>query len=312
MIRKSIFFTLIIFSFLACEEEINYQGEFEENYALFCVINADSSKQTAMVKKNFSDKGSEENNYVQNVIINLSSKNKSEQLKDTSLIDNNEVTEIYYTDNFKPANGSKVEIRAEIPNGKILSSTIAVPYFTLFFFEESNLFIPDYDDPSRLFVGWSLHDGSDGLSFLTRLSINYIVNKNGVETKHILAVPVEYIIQNDNKLPVYPQATRTAFQIYRQSIIDETLNEISAGDTSKSSYTIQSANFEVFIMEQNLANYSASIESFKNSFSVKVYEPVITNIDGGLGVFGAYVKRSMKINFEPSYVRSFGYKYKKD
>ncbi|MCB9219896.1 MAG: DUF4249 family protein [Ignavibacteriales bacterium] len=312
MIRKSIFFTLIIFSFLACEDEINYQGEFEENYALFCVINADSSKQTAMVKKNFSDKGSEENNYVHNVIINLSSKNKSEQLKDTSLINNNEVTEIYYTDNFKPANGSKVEIRAEIPNGKILSSTIAVPYFTLFFFEESNLFIPDYDDPSRLFVGWSLHDGSDGLAFLTRLSINYTVNMNGVETKHILAVPVEYIIQNDNKLPVYPQATRTAFQIYRQSIIDETLNEISAGDTSKSSYTIQSANFEVFIMEQNLANYSASIESFKNSFSVKVYEPVITNIDGGLGVFGAYVKRSMKINFEPSYVRSFGYKYKKD
>ncbi|MCB0747883.1 MAG: DUF4249 family protein [Ignavibacteriae bacterium] len=312
MIRKIMFFAIVVFSFLACEEEINYQGVYEENYSLFCVINADSNKQTAMIKKNFSDKNSDANNYVQDVTIYLSGKNKSEQLKDSSFINSNELTEIYYTDNFKPANGSKVEIIAEIPNGKILSSTISVPYFTLFFFEESNLFIPDYDNPSRLFVGWSLHDGSDGLSFLTRLSINYIVNKNGVETKHIFAVPVEYIIQFDNKLPVYPQATRTAFQIYRQSIIDETLNEISAGDTSKSSYTIQSANFDVFIMEQNLANYSASIESFKNSFSVKVYEPVITNIEGGLGVFGAYVKRSMKINFEPSYVRSFGYNYRKD
>ncbi|MCP5061130.1 MAG: DUF4249 family protein [Ignavibacteriae bacterium] len=309
MIKKIILSILIFYSIFGCEEEVTFQAEYEEKAVLYCIINADSSNQFAMIKRNFSDKATIENNYIKNASIKLKYYDKFVEFKDTSSIENNIETDYYYANGFKPQLGSDLEINVELPNGDSLTSKIVVPKFTLFVFEKSILQIPSSQDPSRLYVGWTLRNAIDNLAFLTRLTINYKVFKDGIITDHIYPIPVEYVIKNNNKLPVYPQATRTSFQTFPQNVINTAFSEISKGDTSKGNYAISGATFEIFIMEENLAEYSASIESFKNSYSVKVYEPQITNIDGGLGVFGAYIKKSMNVNIDKDYVESFGYYY---
>jgi len=309
MIKRIMLIIAIIYSFIGCEENVVYKSGFNEIPALYCVINADSSNQYAMLTNNYSEKDEAGNNYIKDANIQITVNNESVEFKDSSTTKNNVETDFYYVNGFKPKLGSEIEIKAELTDGRSLSSSLAIPKFSLFVFEKSFVTIPSSQDPSRLYVGWTLRNSSDNLSFLTRLTINYSVNKNGIETKHDYPIPIEYVISNNNKLPVYPQAARTSFQVYPQSIISTAFSEISVGDTNKSSYTILNANFEVFIMEENLTNYSASIESFNNSYSVKVYEPQISNINGGLGVFGAYVKRSMDVFVEPEFIESFGYNY---
>lgn len=309
MIKKIIYSIIIVYSLFGCEEDITFQAEYEEKAILYCIINADSNNQFVMLKRNFSDKNTQENNYIKNAIIKLKYNDDLVEFRDTSSIENNVETDFYYANDFKPLLGSELEINVELPNGNNLTSMIVVPKFSLFVFEKSILQIPSSQDPNRLYVGWTLRNAIDNLAFLSRLTINYKVFKNGIVTDHVYPVPVEYVIKNNNRLPIYPQATRTSFQTFPQNIINTAFEEISAGDTSKGSYSISNATFEIFIMEENLAKYSASIESFNNSYSVKVYEPQITNIDGGLGVFGAYIKKSINVNIDKDYVESFGYQY---
>ena len=100
------------------------------------------------------------------------------------------------------------------------------------------------------------------------------------------------------------------YQVLSQKSIDIFFQKISEGDDAKNNYTILGGEVELFILEENLARYFASTETFKNSYSVKVYESIISNISGGKGVFGAYVKRTLPIRISPSYIRSFGYSVK--
>ncbi|MEE9430144.1 MAG: DUF4249 family protein, partial [Melioribacteraceae bacterium] len=290
MIKKILYLVFLIFSIFGCDDEVTFQAEYEEKEILYCVLNADSSNQYALLKTNFENKNSQQNHYIKNAKITLKQNKVTSELRDTSALNNNTETDFYYSKNFKPPLGSEIEITAELPNGKVLSAFLTVPNFSLFVFQQSLLTIPSSQDPTRLYIGWTLRNGNDNLAFLTRLIINYRINKNNIETEHSYTIPIEYIIKNDNTLPVHPQIGRSSFQVYSQQVIDRAFREISIGDTNKSAYTIVNANLEIFVLEENLTNYSASVEAFKNSYSVKVYEPQISNIEGGLGVFGAFIK----------------------
>jgi len=311
MIRNIFILLVVICSLFACNEDIVYRAPFEEEFILYSIINADSNLQFVMLKKSFSDKNSNENNYIKDASISLISDNLIEELKDTTINSNDIEADLYYTKNFKPGLGSKIKIRAELKNGKILTSSIIIPKFTSFLIDQFNLIIPPVIEPTFLHISWTLRNPSSKLAFLPRLTINYKIKKNNIETKHSYEIPSEYIKQGNENIPIYPTAIRGQGVVYPERTIETAFEEISKGDTDKSSYTIEYVDFEVFIMEENLTNYSASIQSFKNSYSVKIYEPLISNISNGLGVFGGYVTRGEKVPLDSGFVLSFGYNLEK-
>ncbi len=311
MIVKGFSFIVIIYLLFACNEEVNYRAPFNAKPILYCAINADSNTQFVMLKKSFYDEHTDGNNYIKDAKIKLIGKNKSVELLDTTINHNGSELELYYTKNFKPGSGEKIKIKAELSNGNIITSSIVVPALTKFYIDQIGLIIPPIIDPQFMYVSWTLRNQNEGLSFLPRLTIHYKVNKNNTEKEYSYEIPSEYIVNKNEKTPIYPLASRLQYITYWQKTINTAFMEISKGDPDKSNYTIRYIDLEVYIMEENLAAYSTSIESFNKGYSVKIYEPILSNIEGGLGVFGAYIKRGKRIPFDEDYITSFGYNFEK-
>jgi hypothetical protein len=113
---------------------------------------------------------------------------------------------------------------------------------------------------------------------------------------------------NGELKPVFPGVTRDKILIYDYAAINKVMLDISAGDYDKYSYVIQDAWLEIVVTDKNLANYYGSTEGFLDDYSVRLDEVTYSNIEGGLGVFGAYKVTSRKLNVEENYVQSFGYR----
>ena len=118
---------------------------------------------------------------------------------------------------------------------------------------------------------------------------------------------MEYRMDGNERIPIYPSVTENNFQSYSHSAVDFALRHISEGDTNKSNYKIIGGALHIYILEENLATYFASSETFKNTYTVKVFETIVSNIEGGKGVFGAYIRKTLPVKISNSYIRSLGY-----
>ncbi len=303
-------FTMIIL--ISCEDDITYKSEFEEEPVVYCIIDAEKQDQYAIVKKSFDNNVKVEENYIQNVQISLST-----QYQTIDLVENEGDGVIfpknyYYTNNFQPASGNSLSLRALFPDNTEVNSTITLPQFSLFFFEVSSdapeLNIPlEKEFASDFVLRWNIKTVSENLAFLIVLYIDYSKLAGDLEINNRVEIPLEYVNEGENLVPLYSTVTNKNFQVLSQKSIDILMQKISEGDDAKTNYTILGGEVQLFILEENLAKYFASTETFKNSYSVKVYETIVSNIIGGKGVFGAYVKRTLPIRISPSYIRSFGY-----
>ncbi len=311
MMRKVFSYIAIVFLFFACDTEVNYRAPFTEKPILYCAINADSSTQFVMLKKSFYNNNSVGNNYIKDAKIQFITEREIVELSDTIINNNGSEVDLYYAKNFKPKLGENVKIKAELNDGRIITSSIVIPGLTKFYIDQIDLIIPPIVNPEYMDVSWTLRNQNENLSFLPCLTIHYKVTKNNSEEELTYEIPSEYITSENKKIPIYPLAGRVQYITYWQKTINTAFLEISKGDPDKSNYTIQYIDLEVYIMEDNLAGYSASIESFNRGYTVKIYEPLLSNIQGGVGVFGAYIKRGKRIPFDEDYITSFGYKFEK-
>ena len=88
------------------------------------------------------------------------------------------------------------------------------------------------------------------------------------------------------------------------------MQEISGNDPNKRNYIIEKATFSVLAVDPLLSTYYTQYTTYSQSFSVKLYPPENSNIQGGKGIFGIYYKYSKPLNVDSMYVHSFGYQYK--
>lgn len=298
---------LILVFTLSCEDSINYQAEFNEESILYCIINADEDSHYAILKRSYADKNTLDDNYIEDAEITLSSDNKVVNLMKNEGDGTVLPKQYYSTNNFKPSFGSSVTINAKLADNSELSSTIQLPDYSLFFFDRHLLEIPLSNYSESYILRWTLKNPVNDYTFLTGLFIEYSVLENNVEQLKKIEIPVDEVYQNGVYFPIYPQVTQENYQRLSQENIDSVLTRISEGDTNKVNYKILGGYLDLYIIEENLATYYSSSDAFRNAFSVKVYENIISNINGGKGVFGAYIKKTLPIEISPSYIRSFGY-----
>ena len=312
MIKKvaKILISLSFITLFSCEDSITYKSDFEEEPILYCIIDGEKNDQYAIVKKSFDSIDGVEENYISNVKISLTTQYQSIDLLEKEGENSTFPANYYYTNEFQPAFGNSLSIRAFLPDNSELTSTITLPQFSLFFFDVPELAIPLETMATDYKLRWNIKNALENIAFLTVLYIDYIKFEGNQEVMNRIELPLEYIDEGDDLVPIYSTVTNKTYQYLSQNAIDIALQNISAGDDAKSNYTILGGEVELYILEENLAKYFASTETFKNSFSVKVYETIVSNIKGGKGVFGAYIKRTLPIRLSNSYLKSFGYTVK--
>jgi len=298
-LRKSLY-TLIFISFIlfSCEENISYLGKFEQQYSLNCILRSDKDIQFATLKMSYPPGETLPNTDVKGAIIKLILPDTTLFFKDSVLADNTTgippVKSFYYLENYRLKKGTTVKIEAILPGGKTLSAETHSPYFNKLYLVEgsSPTIIPTEYGGDTYYYKWE-HFGIFG-TFIYGPSfyVRYFVSGNEAIIRY-KEVSGKKMLTNEYKILT--------------SFVDDAMRDISSGIDDKSKVHIMDACFEVKVFDNALGIYVNSIKTFEDEFSVRISEPNISNINGGLGIFGTYISEQFDIGITSDYIQSFGY-----
>ncbi|GBD91336.1 hypothetical protein BMS3Abin04_02063 [bacterium BMS3Abin04] len=319
MINKLKYILIFIYLILvvSCDDTVSFKAPLDKEYVMYSIVNGESNSQAVFLGKSYDVSGfnpfsNTSDQSIGDAEVSFIINGERYLFQDTlSNQFNNErfsgPMHFYVNHKLPDLTISTIKLNARLKNGKELNAVINVPYFSLFVFEQAEIGIFKKMEKNYILIKWKVKGATTEISFLPRLIIKYEYN-NGKERKEMIkVVPKNYILQG-NYLPVFPQASKEELILYQKSAVDRAFAEISIADTNKSHYTIKGGAFEVYILDINLNQYYSSINTFEDGFTVKLYEPIVSNINGGLGLFGAYLKRDIPVILDKKYIESFGYK----
>ncbi len=313
--RKKVFYVLILLLVIinyGCKNTFEPNAAFRERYVLTGVMRSDTSLQIVTITHTYRPEGTNPNSYtnppyVVGAEVDMWYKYKLYELRDTVLtrLDTSRYkgpVHCYYVKGLRPDPGEYVDIQALLPNGLLLQSTTQLPDAdSLTFFDSaSDLLIPSALHANNIYVGWQ----PLGLTYSPRIEIIYY--KAGDTTPHAEEVPLQYYNNNGKITPVYPPTSTSNQLVVDLPTIEQALQSISP-DSAKHLYTIAEMDFTVITYDQYLSTYYYSIQNLNSGYTVTLNEPDFTNVKGGYGIFGSYVKRTFKLTFTRSFLQQNGY-----
>jgi hypothetical protein len=113
-----------------------------------------------------------------------------------------------------------------------------------------------------------------------------------------------------NGKAVYPTYTFGTSCTFDFAAIDSAMAQISAGDSQKKNYGAHSMMFDVLEYDAPLSKYYSSVNGSLDQFSIRIDQPVYSNIGGGIGIFGSYFDNKFTIDMDYAFVTVFGYRYR--
>lgn len=302
------FFVLVLLISSGCDESFNPFGEFKEKFVLMGIIRGDSLKQVATIVRNYPEQGKTQNiNWVSDAEITVWQGDSVYVFRDSStqIIDpvfGETTIEFFYHPNIRLEPGAKLEIEALLPDRRLISQT-TVP--TEIIFKRLTTVIPPV--ASKIQIGWNTV--SPGSIYTAKFMIRYLKKINGINEEFLIEVPQRYIDLNGNQVPVYPVPDRNTTFIYEPDAVTEIMEKISEGDPQKNNYSVfQVPLIEVIVMDDNLSRYFSTTTGSFDDLTVRVNETDYSNVEGGLGIFGSYIKGTYStVKLLPEYIQSFGY-----
>jgi hypothetical protein len=158
---------------------------------------------------------------------------------------------------------------------------------------------------SHVDFAWNV--GTVDNAYLTRVSIYYYKADDPQKKVLVTYVPLQYILQDGKYVAVTPKPNNSNVLILEVETISKTMELISEGDPNKQNYCILGPYLEVIAFDKNLSTYFNSIVRANDAYSVNLNEVDYTNITGGLGIFGIYMRNYWSFVFTHVYIKSFGY-----
>ena len=316
MKRNIILFIITVFVFISCEEGFEPTTEFREDYVMYGILDGDSTYQTVVISKsysaeNFDPYSNTTDPDIQNAVVTIKGNDKEYVLRDTSIerADQSRYSNpqyFYYTNDFQPKVGEEVEIKAVLPNGKILESQTQLPHYSLFTWADSDEMLPISTIYDQVLFRWKLNNSPDDLVYLPRFLIHYFQKVNGVDVRKVKEVPYNLVRIGGQLKEQFPSATGKNYILYDTTIVYDTFKDLK-GTGSPSDITIIKGEIEVTIMDNNFGNYYSSIQTLNDGFTIKIYEANYSNIKGGIGIWGSYFIKSKDIEVLPDFTKRFGY-----
>jgi hypothetical protein len=314
---------VLIIAVISCDDQVDPKTDFSQVYSLNCIIRTDSAFQVATITKSYNVNGYDpysntEDPFIKGAQVRIFYDNTIYYLRDTSVArtaDSRYKTPLnfYYTKNLFPHRSLPIRIEAILPNGKTLSSSGEIISPNTLYLYSSSPSIPSFNPISRINFNWGelgLIYRTKGVYYAPELAILYTHEKGGVKRSYQKKVAMYYIPGSPDKQPVYPQIQTNILSAgFEMDAINRAMEEISAGDQNKKNYKIEKAYFRLLAMDAGLATFYSAQKIYLDEFSVRLNQPEISNITGGLGVFGTYTIKNIELEVQPAYIESFGYRY---
>lgn len=317
MIRSIIISLLFVICFLAisCEENVDPAAEFREQYALNCVIRGDSTFQIARLFKSYPLSSLENGTdlFLTGAEIRLWDdpryNDKVYFFRDT-LIERHDTASYktsiraYYLDGFKPRAEQFIEIEAILSDGKRLYSSTKTPSHLEF---EIDYFIPP-SEPGKQYIAfeWIFTEGERIVE--PQLTLYYTKrDDNGIEHLVTKSLPAALSDEHGFIEEVYPKPTFEDHVYFNLDAVGKAVENISKDDPQKSNYRILYAEASFLVYDKNLSSYYASSQNLLDDYTIRIDDIDFSNIEGGKGLFGSFIRQDFRIQFRTNYITSFGY-----
>lgn len=314
--KKIILSTLLVLSVLliySCEDTLNPNAPFRARYVLTGVIRSDTSLQVVTVTRSYRPPELNPYSYkddpaITGAEVNMWYRDTLFELRDTVLMreDSSHYTypvHCYYVNNLRPDPNQYVDVEALLPNGLLLQSFTKTPAVDYSFFNpNSDQTIPPTHHPSYYFVKWKQLD--DEL-YSPRIQIVYYVKGNPEE--QTMLVPLRYFQKNGENVPIYPRQTNVNEITLSMETINTAMRAIAGSDPAKGNYSIVEMDVQMIVYDPNLSTYYSSMQEATDGFTVRLDQPDYSNVTGGFGLFGSYVRTELKVKFTKEYLKTFGY-----
>ena len=314
------FFSLLLLIIAeGCGESVDPKSPFKEEYVVNFVLRGDTSLQVMTLQKSFDVPGFDPNTYDGNPFITDA---QVELIYDgiPHLLANSTMAAgpgepfdapypFYFLSGFNIQKGKHAELLVTLSDGRVLKSSTDTPYYIYISFLNTDSSIPQ-EEGGGFFANWrgSPWDTDfDEMIFHPELQFTYAKIDEGLSIKHEVQIPLAVEQTAHGSVATYPGVTNSHWITWQREMIDYAFESISAGDTLKSNYVIISAKLKLRILDENLGTYLASMQTFLDSYSVRVEEPDLSNIEGGFGVFGSYLIEEQSVSIYSYYTESFGY-----
>ena len=323
--KRTAILILLLFAIVllvSCEENVSPKGELPEKYAINFVLRGDTTFQIAYLSELYDVEGSDPSTLKTDpavsgaaIYLKYSDLDEKYYLRDT--IDSNNINsayntpaKYYYIKNFKPQFGKQIQLYAQMPSGGKLSSSSTTPAGLVFDNSKSLSYIPGPllgRDTSYASIYWN-GVGLDVVKAKRVKIIYYYRELSGEKTRHEKLVPLNYSTDGITESISYNDYSFQNELKIQRKLLTKALKEISEGNTAKGRFSLVYLEVDVLSFDENLTKYYSTNLFYDFGFTVRNYPSDLTNINGGLGFFGAYVSAKKILKFDSQYaLNEFGY-----
>ncbi len=311
---NALLFSIVILHITSCEEDFSPRAEFEQRYIVNCIIRSDTTLQTFTVAKSYNIEGYDpyaqtKSPFIKVLDARLWHKNEVYFFKDSMSFTQgatryDEPIPYYYTNEFIPSQGDSIKIRIIAPDNSTLWGRTKLPDSITWDITNSTLLITDtlgenfsYAWISQNYLSW----------YLPRMSIYYRLASDSINVRRSVEVPRKIEIQNGIETTVKQDPLRSTRFSVQKSAVDFALRSISGSDPVKSNYIIYAAIIDLLVFDEPLSKYFSNSKGFLDDYTIRVDQTDFSNIEGGFGIFGSYLKQQRGIRIDTDYIRKFGY-----
>lgn len=302
------------FYFSACEEDLNINGDFRQKFVLNSILKGDTNFQIVNLSKSFEIHGfdpysNKDDQSIYGAEVRIWVEDKIYELKDT-IIERNDTSiykfpvHFYYHPNLTFKSDQDISIEAVLPQGKILKSRTRAPSNIDFTVNTTRIIPPE--SGNKVVFEWIPKYEHEDRIYTPRLYLNYYRQENGNLVYYSKNVPMDYIFVNGKEKEYYSLPSYNGKLEISMNTVGHFLSDILEPGTNKSDYKIAGARLDVVIYDKNLTGYYVAT-NFLDDLSIRIDAIDFSNIEGGLGVFGSYVIKSIDLGFDYQYLKEFGY-----
>lgn len=312
---------LLFLLFPACNQEFDPRKELEPKLVVFSILSNDRKMQFARVEQDYMPSGFNpleytSDNTISKALVTLNDGGVSRLFMDTVLTrsDSSRYTSpvrCYVLTNFMPVLGRTYKISATSTLLGTASGSVTIPLRASLDMGAGALAM--LDNPSAYAASGSIVcNAAIGLArgYHGHLYVDYDVLIENEWREGRVEIPLRYLHPTVKSLDfvVYPQVTpRPSVALitlgFTSEIYRATLSDVADRLYKGHKLVFKWAVFQMMQLDKNLYNYYSSVHSFRDAQSIRLDEPMFSNISGGYGLVGAYTLDSL-VHLLPE---NFGY-----
>lgn len=297
---------------LSCNQPFDPRAPFQEQLVVFSVLSTDRNAQFVRVERNYMPPGFDPlaavaDKAIPDAQVTVTDGITSYRLRDTTLprLDTSRFKSPLHTfvvSPFSPQAGRTYHITVQSPGLQPASASATVPAKS---FPSMGITAPmvldnpgGRDGNAEMLFNVVLSSSAKG--YIGRLYVDYDVLIGSEWVGGRTEVPLMFVNPKvpDPKYVIYPQLTArtlTGFValIFKNSLYTATLNSIYFDRYKSNKLIFNRVVFQVLQADKNLFNYFNVAHAYRDAQSMRLDEPMFSNVAGGIGLVGAYALDSL-------------------